>query len=222
VAFSTEEEETLDSLKRWWNESGKSLLVGVVIFAVGYLGWTQWQRMQLNNAAAASDLYEQLGTTVVVAPGQTLTDEAKTTAARLIQQLKTDYSSSVYSLYAALFGARLAVEDNNLDAAEAELQWLLDNRKSGLFGSTDESLVTTAQLRLARVILAKGEAQRALDLLATVVPGAYEAELAEIRGDALVSLGQASEAQASYQAAQEAGSTSTTLQMKLDDLAPGN
>ncbi|MGB4247772.1 MAG: tetratricopeptide repeat protein [Pseudohongiellaceae bacterium] len=222
MAFSTEEEETLDSLKRWWNESGKSLLVGVVIFAVGYLGWTQWQRMQLNNAAAASDLYEQLGTTVVVAPGQTLTDEAKTTAARLIQQLKTDYSSSVYSLYAALFGARLAVEDNNLDAAEAELQWLLDNRKSGLFGSTDESLVTTAQLRLARVILAKGEAQRALDLLATVVPGAYEAELAEIRGDALVSLGQTSEAQASYQAAQEAGSTSTTLQMKLDDLAPGN
>lgn len=221
MAFSTEEEETLDSLKRWWNESGKSLLVGVVIFAVGYLGWNQWQRMQLNNASAASDLYEQLGTTVVVAPGQTLTDEAKTTAARLIQQLKTDYSSSVYSLYAALFGARLAVEDNNLDAAEAELQWLLDNRKSGLFGSTDESLVTTAQLRLARVILAKGEAQRALDLLATVVPGAFEAELAEIRGDALVSLGQTSEAQASYQAAQEAGSTSPTLQMKLDDLAPG-
>lgn len=220
MAFSTEEEETLDSLKRWWNESGKSLVIGVVIFAVGYLGWTQWQRMQLNNAATASDLYEQLGTTVVVAPGQTLTDEAKTTAARLIQQLKTDYSSSVYSLYAALFGARLAVEDNNLDAAEAELQWLLDNRKSGLFGATDESLVITAQLRLARVILAKGEAQRAIDLLATVVPGAFEAELAEIRGDALVSLGQLSEAQASYQAAQQAGSTSPTLQMKLDDLAP--
>ena len=222
MAFSTEEEETLDSLKRWWNESGKSLVIGVVIFAVGYLGWTQWQRMQLNDAAAASDLYEQLGTTVVVPPGQTLTDEARTTAATLIQQLKADYSSSVYSLYAALFGARLAVEDNNLDAAEGELQWLLDNRKSGLFGSTDESLVITAQLRLARVILAKGEAQRALDLLATVVPGAYEAELAEIRGDVLVSLGQASEAQVSYQAAQQAGSTSPTLQMKLDDLAPSS
>lgn len=222
MAFSTEEEETLDALKRWWNESGKSLLIGVIIFAVGYLGWTQWQRMQVNNAAGASDLYEQLGTTVVVPPGQELSNEAKTTAARLIQELKTDYSGSVYALYGALFGARIAVDDNNLDAAETELQWLLDNRKSGLFGSTDESLVITAQLRLARVIIAKGEAQRALDLLATIVPGAYEPELVEIRGDALVSLGQMSEAQASYQAAQQAGSTSPTLQMKLDDLAPGS
>ncbi len=35
MAFSTEEEETLETLKRWWNESGKSLALGVVVFAVG-------------------------------------------------------------------------------------------------------------------------------------------------------------------------------------------
>ena len=34
MAFSTEEEESLDSIKRWWNESGKSLLIGVIVFAV--------------------------------------------------------------------------------------------------------------------------------------------------------------------------------------------
>lgn len=222
MAFSTEEEETLDSLKRWWNESGKSLVLGVVIFAVGYFGWAQWQNMQAAQSAEASDLFEELGTTVVLGPGVALTEEARARGTQLVQQLKTDHPGTSYALFGALFGARLAVEQNDLDTAESELQWLLDNAPSGFFASTDESLIITAQLRLARVILAKGDAARALALLDTVTPGAFEAEHAEIRGDVLVALGQLTEAQASFQAALQAGSTSTTLQMKLDDLALGS
>jgi len=222
VAFSTEEEETLDSLKRWWNESGRSLVLGVVIFVVGYFGWVQWQNMRSADSAIASDLFEELGTTVVLGPGVVLTDEARSKGQALIQQLKTDHAQTNYALFGALFGARLAVEQNDLDTAEAELQWLLDNTRSGFFGATDESLIITAQLRLARVILARDDAPRALALLDTVTPGAFEAEHAEIRGDVLVALGQLTEAQASFQAALQAGSTSTTLQMKLDDLALGS
>ncbi len=218
MAFSTEEEETLDTIKRWWNESGKSLALGVLVFAVGYLGWMQWQRMQTSEAAAASDIYEQIGVTVVLGPGVELTDEAVASAKRLIAQLKEEYPDSVYALFGALFGARLAVDDRDLDTAEAELQWLLDNSKTGFIAPTDESLIITAKLRLARVILAKGEAQRALDLLTTVSPGAFEADYAEIRGDIYVALGRMSEARASYEEAREAGSTSDTLQMKLDDI----
>lgn len=222
MALSTEEEETLDSLKRWWNESGKSILLGIVIFAVGYFGWAQWQSMQAVESSVASDLFEQLGTTVVLGPGVALTDEARATAQTLVQELKSEHADTSYALFGALFGARLAVEANDLDTAEAELQWLLDNTRSGVFNATDESLIITAQLRLARVILAKEDAARALALLDTVVPGAFEAEHAEIRGDVLVALGQVTEAQASYQSALQAGSTSTTLQMKIDDLALGS
>lgn len=223
MAFSTEEEETLDSIKRWWNESGKSLLIGVIVFAVGYLGWTQWQRMQVAELGAASDLYEQIGMTVVVDPGQTLTEEARATARGLTQQLKTDYPDSVYALYGAMFGARLAVEANDLNTAETELQWLLDNAKTGFMGATDESLIITAKLRMARVILSKGEGQRALDVLASVTePGSFEAQVAEVRGDAYVNLGMPVEAEASYQAAVAAGSTSQTLQMKLEDVTVGS
>jgi predicted negative regulator of RcsB-dependent stress response len=222
VALSTEEEETLDSLKRWWNESGKSILLGIVIFAVGYFGWAQWQSMQAVESSEASDLFEQLGTTVVLGPGVALTDEARATAQTLVQELKSEHADTSYALFGALFGARLAVEANDLDTAEAELQWLLDNTRSGVFNATDESLIITAQLRLARVILAKEDAERALALLDTVTPGAFEAEHAEIRGDVLVALGQVTEAQASYQSALQAGSTSTTLQMKIDDLALGS
>lgn len=218
MAFSTEEEETLDTIKRWWNESGKSLALGIIVFGVGYLGWMQWQNMQTASSAAASDIYEELGVTVVLGPGVQLTDETIASAKQLILQLKEDHGDSVYALYGALFGARLAVDDRDLDTAETELQWLLDNVNTGFIAPTDESLIITAKLRLARVILAKGEAQRALDLLNTVTPGAFEAEYSEIRGDLFVALGQMSEARASYQEAREAGSTSDTLQMKLDDI----
>ena len=218
MAFSTEEEETLDTIKRWWNESGKSLALGIIVFGVGYLGWMQWQNMQTANSAAASDIYEELGVTVVLGPGVQLTDEVVANAKQLILQLKEEHGGSVYALYGALFGARLAVDDRDLDTAETELQWLLDNVNTGFIAPTDESLIITAKLRLARVILAKGEAQRALDLLNTVTPGAFEAEYGEIRGDIFVALGQMSEARASYEEAREAGSTSDTLQMKLDDI----
>lgn len=219
MAFSTEEEETLDALKRWWKESGRSLLIGVVVFLIGYLGWMQWQRMQSSGMAAASDLYEQMGAALVVPPGQVVSEEVRTTALGTIAQLKNEHPKSIYALYGALFGARLAVEDNDLDRAESELQWLLDNADTGFFGSADEGLVITAQLRLARVILAKGEAQRALDLLAGVTPANFEADYNEIRGDAYVSLGQIDAARASYEAAMQAGSTTGTLQMKLADVS---
>jgi len=219
VAFSTEEEESLDALKRWWKESGRSLLVGVVVFAVGYLGWMQWQRSQSASTAAASDLYEQMGSALVVPPGQPVSDELRNSAQGIIAQLKNEYPKSVYALYGSLFGARLAVEDNDLNRAESELQWLLDNANTGFFGSADEGLVITAQLRLARVILSQGEAQRALDLLAGVTPGNFAADYNEIRGDAYVSLGQTDAARTSYEAAMQAGSTTGTLQMKLTDLS---
>jgi predicted negative regulator of RcsB-dependent stress response len=218
VAFSTEEEETLDTIKRWWNESGKSFALGIIVFGVGYLGWMQWQNMQTTASAAASDIYEELGVTVVLGPGVQLTDDTVANAKQLILQLKEDHGNSVYALYGALFGARLAVDDRDLDTAESELQWLLDNANTGFIAPTDESLIITAKLRLARVMLAKGEAQRALDLLTTVTPGAFEAEYGEIRGDVFVALERFSEARASYEVAREAGSTSDTLQMKLDDI----
>lgn len=218
MAFSTEEEESLDSIKRWWNESGKSLALGIIVFGVGYLGWMQWQNMQSAQSAAASDIYEEIGVSVALGPGAQLTDATIANAKGLILQLKEDYSDSVYALYGALFGARLAVNERDLDTAETELQWLLDNANTGFISPTDESLIITAKLRLARVILAKGEAQRALDVLNTVVPGAFEAEYGEIRGDVFVALDRLSEARASYEEAREAGSTSDTLQMKIDDI----
>jgi predicted negative regulator of RcsB-dependent stress response len=222
VAFSSEEEEILETIKRWWQENSKPLLIAVVVVFGGYFGWNALESSQRTTAAAASDLYEQLGSAIIAEPGTILSEASRTQAALTISQLKSEYSDSVYALYGALFGARLAVEANDLAAAETELQWLLDNTKSGLFSKTEEALVATATQRLARVVLARGDAERALSILSSIEPGTFGAEFAELRGDIYVAMEQPTQAEASYQEALASGSTSERLQMKLDDLLLGS
>ena len=40
MAISAEEEETLEALKRWWNDSGKQIAMGIALVAVVYFGYT--------------------------------------------------------------------------------------------------------------------------------------------------------------------------------------
>jgi len=222
VALSTEEEESIDALKKWWNETGKSLAIGLVAAAALYLGWQQWQSAGIRTAAEASALYEQLTTLAATRPGAAIDEEDSTQARSLIQNLKAEHDDSVYALYAALFGASMAVDANDLDTAEQELRWVLDNQQGGFFNKTDESLVIAAQLRLARVLFAKGEAEQALELIATVDPKGFAAEFAELRGDIYMSQGQTSEAQTAWQEAAQLDAGSPALQMKLNNLPVGS
>lgn len=221
MAISAAEEENIEALKKWWDENGKGLALGLGLAAVGFFGWQFWQEAKIDSAAATSDIYEQLLASVAVAPGTELSSTQRLQAAGYAEELKTDHGDTEYALFGALFAAKLAVEANDLDKAEQELQWLLDNSKDGMFQKTEASLLLTAKLRLGRVILSKGEAQRALDLVNTVDPQNYEAAFSELRGDIYVSQGKKVDALDSYQAASQAGqagATSPLLQMKIDSL----
>jgi predicted negative regulator of RcsB-dependent stress response len=116
--------------------------------------------------------------------------------------------------------ARFQVEHNQLDMAAAELQWLLDNPSLGLLSEADEELFLTARVRLARIKLAQGMAQDALDLLRAVEPGEFVGNYAEVEGDALLALGQLEEARAAYELALTENKTGNPvlLQLKLQDL----
>jgi predicted negative regulator of RcsB-dependent stress response len=69
------------------------------------------------------------------------------------------------------------------------------------------------------VLLAQGDAARALDFVNTVDPKEFETGFAELRGDIYVALDQLEEAQDAYSVAQQAGSNSDALRMKLQELA---
>lgn len=220
MALSTEEEETLEALKRWWDETGQKLAVGIALVLAGWLGWTMWQGAQQSTAAEASAVYDELSGMVAVQPGQSVGANQRANAQELVEQLKSDYGGTAYALYGSLIGARLAVDANELAQAEEQLQWVLDNRGGGLFARTEPTLELLTQLRMGRVVLARGEPDRALTVISGLEPGAYESDFAELRGDIYVAQGQNEQAVEAYRRALETTSSGSgrMVQLKLDDL----
>ena len=222
MALDAAEEENIEALKKWWDENGKPLLFFAIFVIGGYGAWLLWQNSQATDAETASDLYEEVLSLAISEPGLPVTEQESLRILELFDQLKVDYSGSVYALYGALFAAQQLVNANDLDAAEDSLQWVLDNQQNGLFRQTDEGLILTTNLRLGRVILAKGESERALNLVNGIDPKTFEAGFAELRGDIYVTMGRIVDARDAYIAAQQAGSSNDGLRMKLDDLADGS
>lgn len=222
MALDAAEEENIEALKKWWDENGKPLLFFAIFVIGGYGAWLLWQNSQATDAEIASDLYEEVLSLAISEPGLPVTEQESLRILELFDQLKVDYSGSVYALYGALFAAQQLVNANDLDAAEDSLQWVLDNQQNGLFRQTEEGLILTTNLRLGRVILAKGESERALNLVNGIDPKAFEAGFAELRGDIYVTMGRIVDARDAYIAAQQAGSSNDGLRMKLDDLADGS
>ena len=219
MALDAAEEENIEAIKKWWHENWKQLALLVVIVFPSYFGWQLWQNSQATEAETASDLYEEVLLLAISEPGVPVTEQESLRILDLFEQLKANHPSSVYALYGALFAAQQSVNANDLGAAEESLQWMLDNRQDSLFSRTDEGLILTANLRLGRVILAKGESERALNLVNSIDPKTFEAGFAELRGDIYATMGRIVDARDAYIAAQEAGSNTEGLRMKLDDLS---
>ena len=217
MALQAAEEESIEALRKWWDENGTMLIIVAVTVVLAWGGWTFWQNSRISTIDAASNLYEEILS--LAQSGLEIPAEDRAGIFQAAEALKTDYSASVYALYGSMFAAQQAVEANDLDKAEQELQWILSNKRDGLFNKTDEGLILTASLRLGRVILAKGDAQRALDVIDGLNPQSFEADFAELRGDIYVAQDRAVDARDAYNTAQQAGSTSSFLQMKIDELA---
>lgn len=220
MALSAEEEETIESIKKWWRESGQKLAAVAAVVLAGWFGWQLWQGAQQSAAAEASAVFDELSAITAVQPGESLSEDQRVDAAELVARLKDEHAGTPYALYGALIGARVAVEADDLQEAEQQLQWVLDNRGDGLFAGTEPSLVLLTQLRLGRVLLARGEPGRALSLISGVEPGVYAPQFNELRGDIHVAQGQNDQAIEAYRSAREGfgGGGNRILEMKLNDL----
>ena len=219
MALDAAEEESIEALKKWWKENGRQLATLVIVVFASYTGWLLWQNSRNSTVEAASDLYEEILTLALVEPGVPGNEQDANRILEVSEQLQTEYSGSVYALFGSLFAAQQSVKANDLEAAEASLQWVLDNQQDGLFNKTDEGLILTTNLRLGRVILSKGDPERALNLVNNIDPKTFEAGFAELRGDIYVAMGRMIDARDAYIAAQQAGSNSDGLRMKLDDIS---
>ena len=145
-------------------------------------------------------------------------EEELNSALNLDNDLKTNFVNTIYSRYSALLMARLYVQRNELDNAANELRWILDNPGLGFLKSIDDELALTTRARLARVVIAQGDAEAALQLLNEVEPGTFAGIFAEIEGDAYVELGRLQEAIDAYQTALSIGANAEVVELKLNDI----
>ncbi|MDX1451484.1 MAG: tetratricopeptide repeat protein [Oleiphilaceae bacterium] len=167
------EEEQIAAIKKWWQENGNSLLIGVGAALAIVFGWKAWQNSAEQEKAEASILYQQLITT---ATNNSLEDTDESSSVGYIAgELKEKYEGSEYAIYGALFMAKDAVENGQLDVAAQELEWVTKNTE-------DARLQHIAKGRLARVLSAQGKHDEALAVL-NAVDSLFEANYLEIKGD---------------------------------------
>lgn len=215
------DEEQVELLKSLWKDYGQPVVLAVAITLAGVSGYKYWNKVQHDQAAEASALYQNLLDTLgQQAPQQAaLTKEQKATVSHVVKTLQDDFTNSRYAQFATLFQAQQQVLDDQLTEARASLEWVLA-RKPG------DQIETMTSVRLARVLLGESDdnARKALDVLDGLkVDKAYRATIESARGDAYLAMGQKAEAEAAYQKALDTaranGENRPLLQLKLDDLA---
>lgn len=205
------EQEQIEALKQWWSRWGNALVGGVLIFVVGYFGLFFYNDNQAKNHAAASDIYQQVvrltdGKDALVATERDRLDE-------LFATLSDAHSNSTYTTYTALLQAKYMVNDGDFADAETKLRWALEQ-------SRDATIDRVITLRIARVQVAQGEFDAALNTLDGIAAGAQELAFHELRGDIHQALGDRDAARTAYEAAwtlaQEQGLTPPLLQAKAE------
>ncbi len=201
------DEERFEALKTWWKENGKAVIAGAIFGLLGLVGWRYWQGYVKAQAEQASAAFQHLLSQVA--------DNKKEAAEQGIKRIIDRFEKSPYAAFAALMMAKLYVEGNDLAKAKEQLQWVLDH-------ASQEEIKRVARLRLARLFLAEGKADKASSLLnetenALSLPSYYE-----LKGDSLLAQGKTEEARNAYLQALalggSAGGQAAILQMKLNDL----
>ncbi|WP_298715552.1 tetratricopeptide repeat protein [uncultured Oceanisphaera sp.] len=203
--INSTEEQQLETLKLWWQEYGKSIILGAVIGLGGLFGWRYYQSHQIETRAAGADAFAQVSEQLA-SKGPAAFDD---TAAFVEQNRGNSYGE-----LAALLLAAEAVKANKLDLAQQQLEL-------ALAGTDDAALSDTIRLRLARVLLAQNELAEAQSTLDAITADAFAAQRSEVQGDILMAEGKGDDARDAYRAARDAGGLNDNpgLQLKLDNLA---
>lgn len=197
--YSTEEQQA-EAIKRFFRENGLSLALGVIVGLGGLYGWKAYNQNQITTAEQASDAYTKL----------VESDDMLVAADVFI----SDNKGTHYASLAAFVAAKEAVETQNLDVASEKLSWIVAN-------VDNKQLKAIAITRLARIQIAQQQYDDALTTLNAPLPEAFNANVAELKGDIYLKQGNKAQARTAYQAAVNAGGSATNplLQIKLDDLA---
>lgn len=209
MAFEVlDEHEQGEQVQKWLRENALSILIGIGLGLVLLFGWQQWRTHRAQHQMDASVQYS----TLTGALEKKDYDGAKAIAAKL----KSDYSDTPYAVLAAMREADISTERGDAETAYASLDWAWQH--AGI-----DALKAVAGLSLARVQIARNKPQEALDLLDKLPKGGFDAAVAELRGDALVTLNHKDDARIAYADAlthlEPTAPNRVFVEMKLNDIA---
>ena len=197
-----------EAVKKWLQDNGSAIVMGLVIAFGGLFGFKQWQNWQETNRQQASYEFEVMN--------QQLAQNQLDAAMDNFQILKDDHAKSPYASMAALQMARARLEANQADLAIGLYEYVVEN-------GYPKAMKVVARERLARVLLDQGQPAEALSVLqgADDTTG-FESRFAEVRGDIQFAQGRNDEAAAAYREALDAleagAGDRARLVMKLESL----
>ena len=181
------DEEQAERLKRWWDENGVALIVGLVLAVGGVIGWRYYQGYSADQANAASDVF-------------TAFVEARTAEEPVLEHvsvLDADFAGSAYHVFSLLYRAADQVAEEDWEEALAFLERAVELADDG-------ALADIARLRTAKVLYQLDRLDDAEAQLAAIDSAGLEAQVAELSGDVFRARGDLDAAAAAYEAAVEA------------------
>ena len=132
-------------VKKWLQENGSAIIMGLVIAFGGLFGFKQWQAWEINNKQQAFAEFSVMN--------QLLAGRQLDTAMSNFQDLQDRYAKSPYTTLAALEMGRARVESKQEDLAIKHYRFVMENGKP-------KALRVIARDRLARVLLDQDQADQ--------------------------------------------------------------
>ncbi len=207
MEFYSSEKEQVEALRKWWAENWLYIATGLTLGIVAVVGWNQYQAYVIKHAQQASQKYTEMVGAFNV--------EAQPIAEDILIELKSEFSSTPYAGDAALYAASVYVNLYDLESAERELRWVIDEGR----GLSKEAL---ARVRIARIMIATSRYQAAIDELAGMDDTGDGALASAVRGDAFSEMGESEAAMGAYALALEYAKPDALdrelVQLKLDSL----
>lgn len=202
------EDEQIEVIKKWWKKYNGMLTVVISLLLLAMSGYKYWHWHQDKVHQKASDAYEHLMLAFSNKDNKGIRAYAG--------QLLANYPKTVYADAARLTLAKIDVSHAEYAKARAQLEYVANHSKMS-------ALQQVAKIRLARLLVAEKEYEKALDALAKITDTMYLPVVSELKGDIYAVTGRYKEAVSSYREAnnqvQLHGIGNLFLEMKTNELA---
>ena len=177
------EKEQIESIRKFWNEHGKYILIAIVIgLAIGF-GWRYFHTFEKRRAENAAMVYQSI--VEASSQGNMVTAEGGT------KMLMEHFSDSPYTTLAVLLSAKDAVAKNDLSSALASFEWVVKH-------SHQKRFQEMARINSARILLSENNTTAAMNELKKINDQSFDSLVNWVKGDIEVQEHHASKARAYY------------------------